>query len=88
VGYHEVRSHYPAAYRVVHIGADNQTHTTADPRPDDLRDPSPTPAVTTRTNMSQIRNAERTVVVTTHHLPKGIRCRELRVRVGPPGRAA
>jgi hypothetical protein len=33
LGYKEVRSHYPAAYRVVDINADNQVGTAADPRP-------------------------------------------------------
>jgi hypothetical protein len=43
---------HPAAHRVVGLlvtGADNQTRTAADPRPQHLRNPSPTPAVTVRT---------------------------------------
>ena len=50
----EIRLHYPAAYRVVDIGADNQTRTAADPRPQDLHNPSSTPVVTVRTNSSQV----------------------------------
>lgn len=53
LGHQEIGSHYPAAYRVVDIGADNQTRTAPDPRPQDLRNPSSTPAVTVRTNWSQ-----------------------------------
>ena len=50
---HDIRSHYPAAYRVADIGADNQTRTAADPRTQDLPNPSSTPAATVRTNLSQ-----------------------------------
>jgi hypothetical protein len=46
LGYQDIRSHYPAAYRLVDIGADNQTRTAADPRPQHLPNPSSTPAVT------------------------------------------
>jgi len=53
LGHQDIRSHYPAAYRVTDIGADNQTRTAADPRPQDLRNPSSTPAATVRTNLSQ-----------------------------------
>jgi len=46
----EIRSHCPAAYRVVDIGADNQTRTAADPRPKTSATPHQHPAVTVRTN--------------------------------------
>ena len=52
LGHQYIRSHYPAAYRVVDIGADNQTRTAADPRPQDLPNPSSTAAATVRTNLS------------------------------------
>jgi hypothetical protein len=39
LGNKEIRSHYLAAYRVADIGADSQTRTAADPRPQDLRNP-------------------------------------------------
>ena len=32
LGHQYIRSHYPAAYRVADIAADNQTRTAADPR--------------------------------------------------------
>ena len=54
LGHQDIRSHYPAAYRVADIGADNQTRTAADPRPQDLHNPSSTPVVTVRTNSSQV----------------------------------
>jgi hypothetical protein len=50
----EIRSRYPAAYRVVDIEVDNQTRTalTRDPKPSAT--PPQHPAVTMRTNLSQV----------------------------------
>jgi hypothetical protein len=56
-----IRSRYPAAYRVVDIGADNQMRNAADPRPQDLRNPSSTPAVMARTDLSQVGAGRRQV---------------------------
>src|SRR6516162_4856212 len=53
LGHQTIRSHCPAAYHVVDIRADNQTRTATDPRPQDLHNPSPTTAVTVRTDLSQ-----------------------------------
>jgi hypothetical protein len=50
----EIRSPYPATYRAVDIEADNHTRTTAHPRPQHLPNPSSTPPVTVRTNLSQV----------------------------------
>ncbi len=47
LGHQGFRSYYPLC-RILKIGADNQTRTTADPRRDDLRTPSSRSALTVR----------------------------------------